>query len=109
MSEHFTPQPDEPQVLRHAALSCPWCATRLDSAARPDGSIPTPPVTGDFTLCLACVNVAVFEVGPLGVALRQANEHDMSLFLSRRSNVRALRLARRVRREYPGGSVDRHE
>lgn len=72
-----------PDVLLHNLLHCRTCGGRLDAAAEPGTLTPKAPTSGDVAVCFRCGVPSVYEVGPLGVALR-APTHDEQARVGRR-------------------------
>jgi hypothetical protein len=73
-------QPGDPDVIRHVAVTCPYCGKNLNAAADPDSKLTPPPKQGDFALCFGCARPSVYQVHALTgeVTLREATqeEHD---------------------------------
>ncbi len=87
----FRPQPGDAGVLRFDKLKCPTCGTKMDAVSETDGRPMTrTPDNGDRTLCLRCAGLAVFCIGPLGVALRAATADEFAEFQADPESRRTL-------------------
>lgn len=91
MTGPFRPQPDRPDILRHQALSCLACGGKQDAAGTPDGSPASQPTDGDWAVCFRCGEVAVYAVGPFGVALREATTEELAEFSADPANGKLVR------------------
>jgi hypothetical protein len=73
--------PAGPETWRAAHRpTCPACGNGLDGigARRPGETVP--PADGDWSVCCRCGEVAVFCVGPLGLALRTPSTAELDEF-----------------------------
>lgn len=71
----------EGQHWRHNALSCLGCGYKITGATYmngPDGD--SGPDSGSFSVCLRCGEVAIYEIGVFGVALREATTDELAEF-----------------------------
>lgn len=57
------------------APSCPHCSRLLDGVTAANGGDALPK-DGDRTICLYCMRLAVFVVGPMGFALRAVTSEE---------------------------------
>jgi hypothetical protein len=73
---------DSEGYARHPALQCPYCTKTMDAAAVSPGHAPAMPRTGDTAICLDCANASIYEVGPLGVALRKPSPEERAEILA---------------------------
>ncbi len=67
-------------IHRHNVLHCRVCAHRIDAASPVYDE--DSPSCGDISICIACGEVSVFEIGPLGTVLREptlAELHEFSI------------------------------
>jgi len=67
-------------VSRFRRQSCPYCGATVDAAGSPDGTPMEPPQEGDYLICFTCGEPAVWSVGPLGEALREATPEELAEF-----------------------------
>ncbi len=78
MSSTVWRDPANPDIQRYPNLSCPYCGKTLNAAAIPGGG-PKQIEDGDSSLCIACVQTAIFVVSPLGeVSMRKATPDEQA-------------------------------
>lgn len=67
------------KTTRHNVFHCRMCGYKADASTslfRPD-AVPT---SGAFSVCLNCGEVSVYEIGPLGVAVREPTLDELAEF-----------------------------
>lgn len=80
---------------------CPWCAKPSDAAINAADEGDRYPRDGDITVCVGCLNPAIYVAGPLGIAHRRPTpaewEEYGSVFSAERE--RCQEFVRRCRAE----------
>ncbi len=93
----FRPQPGDATVLRFDKLKCPTCGSRMDAVSELDGGpMAREPSNGSLSVCLRCAGLAVFCIGPLGVALRPASADEFAAFQADPDNQQVLAAMHRL-------------
>jgi hypothetical protein len=82
VSSGFAEQPGEPGTYRYQLQRCPYCGTRLDSAAVAPGFDEARPEAGDITVCVDCLTPCVFLEVFGTITLRQATPEESAEFLA---------------------------
>ena len=74
---------------------CPWCGYRHEVASAVGGDGPRKPDAGSISICIACGEVAVFELDFLGLRLREPTDEERAS-IEEDDTVRQVREAWRV-------------
>lgn len=92
-------------VGRFEPFTCPHCGYVMDEASATDGT-DVPPSTGAVSLCLACGQIATFEVFAGVVSLRLPTRAEYHRAAQDRSVAQARAAWRRARAQvtYTGGT-----
>lgn len=84
------------KTSEHNPLHCRVCAAEITQAT--SIYVDEVPSTGSFALCMRCGELSIYEIGPLGTALREATNDELAEFARDYSHVAQQLTTYRARR-----------